>query len=119
MILDLVGKHIEILFLIITIILLLLIFTILKLLKDNKKLSRRIEILENFDNILDILSSKREITNDLDIQPSSNKSLEREKTKRYEGKTKLDRLVNEYKDTVIHKKSKKIGGQKWKKIEKK
>lgn len=94
---------------------LLVLFLLLMLVRSNKKiksLNRRIEVLENFEFVLANLT-KDHNNNLIQTNSSFNQSneetedfTEREETKQYAGETRLDRLVNEYKDKVIHSKKK-------------
>lgn len=87
------------------------------LVRSNKKiksLSKRVEVLENFEFVLANLIKDQNHNNNLTQKNSSflvdheetDPVIEREETKQYAGETKLDRLFNEYKDKVIYSKKK-------------
>lgn len=90
---------------IITFLILLIFFLIYILFRSNKKikdLNRRIEVLENFDNVLATIKKDHNSSHVDNTSQKKDNFIEREETKQYKGNTRLERLVNEYKDTVIH-----------------
>lgn len=107
-----IGSNTEYILIFLSLIILLLIFIIVRLHNKTSDLDRRIEVLENFEHVLANLT-KNQNNNSLDDKIAyqddehSERIIEREETKEYAGETKLDRLVNEYKDKVIYSKKNK------------
>lgn len=107
-----INSNTEYILIFLSLIILLLVFIIVRLNNKTNDLNRRIEVLENFEYVLANLT-KNHNNNFPDDKISyqddeqSERIIEREETKDYAGETKLDRLVNEYKDKVIYSKKNK------------
>lgn len=94
-------------------ILIVIIYFLIQVNKKIKALDRRVEIIENFEKIINYLTSNVAPSNQSANLSDDNHEEETEEygiyktEKKYEGKTEIDRLVKEYLDLAVHKKNKK------------
>lgn len=95
-------------------ILIVIICLLIQVNKKIKALDRRVEIIENFETIINYLTSNVAPSNQSDSLSDDIHEEETEEEygiykteKKYEGKTEIDRLVKEYLDLAVHKKNKK------------
>lgn len=95
-------------------LLILIIHLLIQVNKKIKVLDRRVEIIENFETIMNHVTSNiassnqsTSLSDDTHEEETEEKYGIYKTEKKYEGKTEIDRLVKEYLDLAVHKKNKK------------